>query len=399
VFFWQLVGKSFLTEVSKNSGFSDRCCAKLEAPYCAEASVFNYPGDLRVRGLASLCSADANESLLFVPNHAILSDTSVDQRVIDVVAEDMGTSPHNPAVARDLAIAAGLLRERAAGRRSAFAAYLSSIPNQQQLPDNLPRWDDMQLGVLSAVMWDVTIWRKLILQSLQSIVVAEPSLFGSAEESDCIWALAILVSRQVHGQLIPLIDQANHAAEPNAQLGCNRSGCSLVALKRVSPGDELTISYGHKPNLHLLQAYGFAMPDNKVSSLSLNFSSLPGINDKCGASRVKLHHSADLAISSEATACLEAAVGQCAFLRALLQECEALNRRLAPPADGPMSYHAQALGKPNAQAALQALEDRTPKMPLDVVLLKTVRQEMETAARCVTDARGKLKRLETEYLC
>lgn len=353
---------------------------------CIQAASFKYPGSALIRGLAATCDTAAGTRLAQVPDRLVLSDATVDHEVIDLVASSFDGSPHDPSTARDVALAAGLLRERALGARSKFATYLASLP--AKAPENLALFDEVQLDALAAVLWDVVLWRRLVLQSVEGITGSRPSLFGDAEEADCQWALAIVISRQVHGRFIPLIDQANHAAEPNAELDCDSSGCHLKALREIEAGSEVTISYGRKPNLHLLQAYGFTAEGGGTSALSLDLGRLNATG--CEGLRPVLHHKAPLAVEPKVVACLEQEAGRCGALKALAEGCERLLSRLRPSSGG-TSYLSRALGRKESEAALQALEERRPRRRSDAALAAELRAELSVVARCAKEARGALE--------
>jgi len=57
--------------------------------------------------------------------------------------------------------------------------------------------------------------------------------------------------------LLPLIDTANHAAFPNANVTCTQKGCKLVMLRNVKEGAEITREFEVGSNLFLLQKHGY----------------------------------------------------------------------------------------------------------------------------------------------
>lgn len=81
---------------------------------------------------------------------------------------------------------------------------------------------------------------------------------------------------QVQGYLIPLIDMANHATNPNACLKVSinpltrafgtTSSFLLKALRPIKKGEEVTITYGEgdETSLYLLDKYGFFVEDNEA---------------------------------------------------------------------------------------------------------------------------------------
>jgi hypothetical protein len=83
---------------------------------------------------------------------------------------------------------------------------------------------------------------------------------------------------QIQGFLIPLIDMANHATNPNACLKVSinpltrafdtTSSFVLKALRPIKKGEEVTITYGEgdETSLYLLDKYGFFMEDNEADT-------------------------------------------------------------------------------------------------------------------------------------
>ena len=60
----------------------------------------------------------------------------------------------------------------------------------------------------------------------------------------------------------PLIDFANHALSPNSHLRCADDRCGLYALRPISAGEEVTLSYGNFSDFDLMQKYGFVLPNS-----------------------------------------------------------------------------------------------------------------------------------------
>ena len=81
---------------------------------------------------------------------------------------------------------------------------------------------------------------------------------------------------QIKGFLLPLIDMANHAHEPNAAMKIevnkwtrkfdDTSSFALLALKPISKNEEITISYGDGDwtCLQMMDKYGFFLKGNTV---------------------------------------------------------------------------------------------------------------------------------------
>ena len=79
--------------------------------------------------------------------------------------------------------------------------------------------------------------------------------------------------------MVPCLDMVNHSDSPTAYYEEN-AGEEVTLLPRpgviVSPGDEITISYGDKkPAAEMLFSYGFLDPDTVNKSLALPLETLP----------------------------------------------------------------------------------------------------------------------------
>jgi hypothetical protein len=62
--------------------------------------------------------------------------------------------------------------------------------------------------------------------------------------------------------LVPVIDFVNHSPTPNCRYEISSQGITLLPIKDIEPGEELTISYGsQKSPLEMLFTYGF-LPDS-----------------------------------------------------------------------------------------------------------------------------------------
>lgn len=64
--------------------------------------------------------------------------------------------------------------------------------------------------------------------------------------------------------MVPLADMLNHSTTPTAHWTFNqeKQAFTLTAQRPIKQGDEIFISYGHKPNATLLAWYGFCVPGN-----------------------------------------------------------------------------------------------------------------------------------------
>lgn len=77
--------------------------------------------------------------------------------------------------------------------------------------------------------------------------------------------------------MMPLLDMVNHSSDPNCVIlpyhdkTSDHSYVILQSIKPIAKGDQITISYGSDlANTHLIQKYGFVMPENPVKKLITN---------------------------------------------------------------------------------------------------------------------------------
>ena len=69
--------------------------------------------------------------------------------------------------------------------------------------------------------------------------------------------------------MVPMVDFINHVTPKEAKAKVKIAGTSgmvVEALKPISAGEEVTITYGELPNAHLLVAYGFSLAQNGMGS-------------------------------------------------------------------------------------------------------------------------------------
>lgn len=69
---------------------------------------------------------------------------------------------------------------------------------------------------------------------------------------------------------MPLLDYINHDPSPNViarphhDKVNDQSFIVIEAIKDIEPGEQMLMSYGNLPNSHLIQKYGFTLPDNPI---------------------------------------------------------------------------------------------------------------------------------------
>lgn len=70
--------------------------------------------------------------------------------------------------------------------------------------------------------------------------------------------------------IMPLLDYINHDPSPNViarphhDKVNDQSFVVIEALQDIEPGSQLLMSYGNLANTHLIQKYGFTLPDNPI---------------------------------------------------------------------------------------------------------------------------------------
>merc|ERR1711970_1014905 len=145
----------------------------------------------------------------------------------------------------------------------------------------------------------------------------------------------------------------------NCNQTCDADGCRFVALRAISPGEELTHSYGAKSDLNFLYTYGFA-PGSNISALHLLLSASDRAVAACGSS-ISLDKAAPLAVEAEGINCFFTVDGRRSALKAVFQACsEALSRLSRPSLQGVLS-----IGRINPNEALERLGTRSPARALD----------------------------------
>jgi len=91
------------------------------------------------------------------------------------------------------------------------------------------------------------------------------------------WAIAAATSRGFEIEpgkkvMIPFIDLANHNFRPNAQIRLAGEGdIELCAIKDISAGEPVTVSYGSLTNNDLLLNYGFTCWPNPYDRIGIDF--------------------------------------------------------------------------------------------------------------------------------
>ncbi|KAF9355575.1 hypothetical protein BGX26_006386 [Mortierella sp. AD094] len=251
-------------------------------------------------------SNDHNGELLFVPNSLILSRSRIMQTQCATLQKTFDIlGPEN--VSERLALVLFLLFQRLISDKDAipsspesvFKPYVTALP-EVCTPVTLD--PDMTRGYLAGtLLLDSVCAKRSKLESEFELLSGNLNVFESwpihPSLNNFIWADATFWSRVLSFQtqwgegqdkdaddlhMVPFLDFANHAAQPNIRWQVDQDGLRVWAteslLDRVSESEqhhhmvqdhEVYLSYGNKPNMELLFLYGFTLQDNPTQFLTL----------------------------------------------------------------------------------------------------------------------------------
>ncbi|KAG0003378.1 hypothetical protein BGZ80_000103 [Entomortierella chlamydospora] len=251
-------------------------------------------------------SNDHHGELLFVPNSLILSRSRIIQMKCATLQKTFDILG-NENVSERLAIVLFLLFQRfssdmdttPSSPESVFKPYVTALP-EVSTPVTLD--PDMTRGYLAGtLLLDSVCAKRSKLESEFELLSGNLNAFENwpvhPSLDNFIWADATLWSRVLSFQtqwgegqgkgaddlhLVPFLDFANHATQPNIRWEVDQDGLRVWAkeslLDRVSESEqhhhmaqehEVYLSYGNKPNTELLFLYGFTLQDNPTQFLTL----------------------------------------------------------------------------------------------------------------------------------
>eukprot|EP00301_Raphidiophrys_heterophryoidea_P001325 c10645_g1_i1.p1 GENE.c10645_g1_i1~~c10645_g1_i1.p1 ORF type:complete len:274 (-),score=60.36 c10645_g1_i1:382-1203(-) len=139
--------------------------------------------------------------------------------------------------------------------------------------------EDEKLLSLVSLKELVLLWREEFDQHCQMIHQSHPQF----PMDEIRWALSTVLSRSFGDGsrtcLHPIVDLCNtpssYVVPPSAGLLHEKDGrVLLVALRNISSGEELTITYGYHDNMNLLGRYGMAMTANPLDRMCVDPSAL-----------------------------------------------------------------------------------------------------------------------------
>jgi len=261
--------------------------------------------DAAAIGLRASGAIRRTEAVISVPqNVAITAETAL--------RSDLGKwiSEFEPELADFSFIALSLLHERRLGDQSELAAWLGSgiLPTQPDVPLLWGEEDQRRLcGSTSAPFAERLVSASADFDWLEAnAFAAEPLFFPESvfNKQAFTEAVALAFSRCVWLRspdadlpaLVPMLDLANHADTPNAQIKlkpASKGGlfggkaeppmAQLVALVDIAQGEPITLSYAESTRAELLIDYGFLqepVPAEWVTTFSLDEDDI-NFDDKC----------------------------------------------------------------------------------------------------------------------
>ena len=148
-------------------------------------------------------------------------------------------------------------------------AFVDQIQRRKQIVEQVAKRNNVNEDELRWVTFLIRSRRMTTLNMIDDPYSKTKPLFG-------VFPLRQKKIEQIQGYLIPLIDMANHAINPNACLKISinlltrafdtTSSFVLKALRPIKKGEEVTITYGEgdETSLYLLDKYGFFVEDNEA---------------------------------------------------------------------------------------------------------------------------------------
>lgn len=351
-----------------------------------------------LRNLVSTCDSNPGTDLVSIPERAMLSTRTSNQKILDLAEEIGGFNPDSQD-AEAILLTLVVLHELARGAKSPFASFLSSWP--KVAPDILALGDELQMNAVAVMLPTARVRSQEMQELIESFTSAAPGLFGSPSKATQRRVFACVMSRghtyrltpKVWGHvLLPFMDQVNHNAEKsNAKFQCDKRGCKLVAVERIHEGETIVHNYGAKPDLGMLFTYGFA-PGGNLSTLRVPLGTALGhtaIKD-CG-DVISLDHGANFTVPAEVMECFTKISGPRRFLEALQLACGDISKRMSR---GSVTTSYGPAGT-SVVEALHNLESRRPHQALDAGIITAVRREMTTVNRCIDETTTALKNMRS----
>lgn len=224
------------------------------------------------RWLAATGPTAAGTELIYVPRGAIITRELIRASSLGRQVRDAGvelTSPH--------ALYAAWVAVEARRPSSAFAAYFATLPPSAAHFPAIALADPHRLLPGTFAGGDVAALALAVMADYRAL--GRVRLFASVDADHFAWARMMVGSRAfsltIDGiattALVPLCDLLDHAGDGATRWGfeSERDGFVLRAARALAVDEELTTSYGAKPNRQLLAQYGFALDDNPADEVCI----------------------------------------------------------------------------------------------------------------------------------
>jgi hypothetical protein len=213
------------------------------------------------RWLAATGPTAAGTELIYVPRGAIITRELIRASSLGRQVRDAGvelTSPH--------ALYAAWVAVEARRPSSAFAAYFATLPPSAAHFPAIALADPHRLLPGTFAGGDVAALALAVMADYRAL--GRVRLFATVDADHFAWARMMVGSRAFSLTMCDLLD---HAGDGATRWGfeSERDGFVLRAARALAVDEELTTSYGAKPNRQLLAQYGFALDDNPADEVCI----------------------------------------------------------------------------------------------------------------------------------
>ena len=179
-----------------------------------------------------------------------------------------------------------------------LSGYMSALPGKDL--STLPYWDQKTLNDIDSEILrkqhlnTVTFYNQIyesLVKDPESPYLKRPDSKIPITREEFLWAFTIVSTRSLVFNnmampptedpkafitILPLMDFINHSQEPNCivlpyhDTVSDQSYAVLKTLRDIKENEQITIGYGDMPNTHLIQKYGFVLPDNQNKKINFN---------------------------------------------------------------------------------------------------------------------------------
>lgn len=253
-----------------------------------EPAIFKETG----RGLRATQNFQEGATLISVPKSLLVTTTTVFNSTLGPIIKR-----YKPMLTPAETISVFLIWEKLKGPSSSWYPYIALLPKSYT---NAAYWTEDEIYLLPEDMQEKVTSQitkvRLVLSNLQLFCVSVkdqfPSLQGAVTWESVRWAWSTINTRSVymkheanphlsqqeddHYALAPYLDLLNHSDVAEISASFNHcSGCYEIKTLRACPRfSQVFINYGPHDNQKLLTEYGFIVPNNQHSALTLYLDDL-----------------------------------------------------------------------------------------------------------------------------